>query len=481
MSEQIVAQKTAASKANGKTNPLAGMLKAGQTDIKDGKEFIKKLVEMAKKGEIELDKNGSVKIKKTQIKEEDIDATTLLNIKSLLSNIKQNDKMAIDKTVKELRDAAAKLDSKKDVGDTQALKKLLELAKDGGANVKKIKVEKVETAADEEVTDAQSKKAKKTKTEAETKADAKAKPEIKAETKADAKAKPEIKAETKAVLEQNLAAQKSLAEKSEKAAKTDAAMKIILNPKEAPKEATLAALLQEIKKDGKKDTDVKKELDAKKEAKKEVLAKTESQKESAVIDAKLQTETIIAAEIGAKKELTKEIIKEAITEELTAKTEQAQATLMEAPKQAETELKGKMAVASEALKNFSSDMKEMIESYKPPVMKVSMELNPHNLGAVDVTLITRGQNLVVNVSSSQETMQMFMQNITEFKQNLAAQGFVSLQMNFNFSDSNKDQNSQSKGYQKEATRKYQISSEDMSLGSATADSLDIIMPHPKYA
>ncbi len=467
MSEQIVAQKTAASKANGKTNPLAGLLKAGQTDIKDGKEFIKKLVEMAKKGEIELDKNGSVKIKKTQVKEEDIDATTLLNIKSLLSNIKQNDKMAIDKTVKELRDAAAKLDSKKDVGDTQALKKLLELAKDGGANVKKIKVEKVETAADEEVTDAQSKKAKKTKTEAE--------------TKADAKAKPEIKAETKAVLEQNLAAQKSLAEKSEKAAKTDAAMKIILNPKEAPKEATLAALLQEIKKDGKKDTDVKKELDAKKEAKKEVLAKTESQKESAVIDAKLQTETIIAAEIGAKKELTKEIIKEAITEELTAKTEQAQATLMEAPKQAETELKGKMAVASEALKNFSSDMKEMIESYKPPVMKVSMELNPHNLGAVDVTLITRGQNLVVNVSSSQETMQMFMQNITEFKQNLAAQGFVSLQMNFNFSDSNKDQNSQSKGYQKEATRKYQISSEDMSLGSATADSLDIIMPHPKYA
>lgn len=467
MSEQIVAQKTAVSKANGKTNPLAGLLKAGQTDIKDGKEFIKKLVEMAKKGEIELDKDGSVKIKKTQIKEEEIDATTLLSIKSLLSNIKQNDKTAIDKTVKELRDAAAKLDSKKDVGDTQALKKLLELAKDGGANVKKITVEKVETEADEEVTEAQSKKAKKAKTEA----------------------KPEIKTETKAVLEQNLAAQKSLAEKSEKAAKADALIKTILDPKEiakeiakeAPKEATLTALLQEIKKDGKKDTDVKKELDAKKEAKKEALVKTETQKESAVVDAKLQTDTIIAAEIGAKKELTKEIIKEAITEELTAKTEQAQATLMEAPKQAETELKGKMAVASEALKNFSSDMKEMIESYKPPVMKVSMELNPQNLGAVDVTLITRGQNLVVNVSSTQETMQMFMQNITEFKQNLAAQGFVSLQMNFNFSDSNKDQNSQSKGYQKEATRKYQISSEDMSLGSATADSLDIIMPHPKYA
>ncbi|HRF55950.1 MAG TPA: flagellar hook-length control protein FliK [Campylobacterales bacterium] len=467
MSEQIVAQKTAVSKANGKTNPLAGLLKAGQTDIKDGKEFIKKLVEMAKKGEIELDKDGSVKIKKTQIKEEEIDATTLLSIKSLLSNIKQNDKTAIDKTVKELRDAAAKLDNKKDVGDTQALKKLLELAKDGGANVKKITVEKVETEADEEVTEAQSKKAKKAKTEA----------------------KPEIKIETKAVLEQNLAAQKSLAEKSEKAAKTDALIKTILDPKEiakeiakeAPKEATLTALLQEIKKDGKKDTDVKKELDAKKEAKKEALVKTETQKESAVVDAKLQTDTIIAAEIGAKKELTKEIIKEAITEELTSKTEQAQATLIEAPKQAEAELKGKMAVASEALKNFSSDMKEMIESYKPPVMKVSMELNPQNLGAVDVTLITRGQNLVVNVSSTQETMQMFMQNITEFKQNLAAQGFVSLQMNFNFSDSNKDQNSQSKGYQKEATRKYQISSEDMSLGSATADSLDIIMPHPKYA
>ena len=108
-------------------------------------------------------------------------------------------------------------------------------------------------------------------------------------------------------------------------------------------------------------------------------------------------------------------------------------------------------------------------------MKVSMELNPQNVGAVDVTLISRGQNLIVNVTSGQETMQMFMQNIQEFRQNLMAQGFVSLQMNFNFSDGGKDQNSRQ--WQKEAAKKYESNSGDTSK----IESLDIVMPHPKYA
>jgi len=461
MSEQAVALKTAV-KAKGKASPLEGLLKAGRLDSKDDKEFVKKLLEMTKKGEIELDKNGSLKLKSTHLNTEELDTTALMNIKSLLSQIKLNDKLAIEKSVKELRDTASKNGNKKDT-EVKDLKKLLAMAKDSGVDVKKVSVEKLE--------DAESKKTDKTTKLADKKhaVEQKIEPQKTDKTEKTEKATPEL------LTKQAKEPAKEVKKDTPSLASLLQETKAKELPKEGTKELVTAVATSEIKKDISKETkDV--ERHPKKEAKKESEAKTQLPQKSAEgiasIFKDVKTEDAKSEILGLADFLAK---KESAKDESIAKREHVGTHVLEAPKQSDNELKGKMAVASEGLKNFSSDLKETVENYKPPMMKVSMELNPQNLGSVDVTLISRGSNLIVNVSSSQDTMQMFMQNIQEFRQNLMAQGFVSLQMNFNFSDQNKEQNN--KNWQKEAAKKYQINNDEI----GKIESLDIVIPHPKYA
>ncbi len=79
---------------------------------------------------------------------------------------------------------------------------------------------------------------------------------------------------------------------------------------------------------------------------------------------------------------------------------------------------------------FAQEFKEKVENYKAPLMKIKMELKPAGLGEVDVTLLSRGNNLQVNINSNTNTIAMFMQNQAEFKNSLLNMGFSDLQMNF---------------------------------------------------
>lgn len=84
----------------------------------------------------------------------------------------------------------------------------------------------------------------------------------------------------------------------------------------------------------------------------------------------------------------------------------------------------------ESLNQFANDFKEKVEAYKPPIMKMELSLFPKSLGEVDVTLLTRGTNLHVNISSNTSTMTLFTQNQAEFKNALVNMGFTNLEMNF---------------------------------------------------
>ena len=86
--------------------------------------------------------------------------------------------------------------------------------------------------------------------------------------------------------------------------------------------------------------------------------------------------------------------------------------------------------AKESLSQFANDFKEKVEAYKPPIMKMELSLFPKSLGEVDVTLLTRGTNLHVNISSNTSTMTLFTQNQAEFKNALVNMGFTNLEMNF---------------------------------------------------
>ena len=97
----------------------------------------------------------------------------------------------------------------------------------------------------------------------------------------------------------------------------------------------------------------------------------------------------------------------------------------------------------ETLQYFSQDLKEAVDKYKAPITKLSINLNPNNLGEVEVTLIQRGNNLHINFNSNTNAMNLFIQNQAEFKNSLVNMGFTGLEMNF--SDQGKREQNQNQG------------------------------------
>lgn len=125
----------------------------------------------------------------------------------------------------------------------------------------------------------------------------------------------------------------------------------------------------------------------------------------------------------------------------------------------------------ESLNQFASDLREKIENYKPPIMKVELTLNPRNLGEVDVTLLTRGNNLHVNISSNSNTMTLFTQNQAEFKNALVNMGFTNLEMNF--SDQQKNQQQQQNNRQNNNQVFDELTGE---TSNETMASIEVIIP-----
>ncbi|MCR8686799.1 flagellar hook-length control protein FliK [Campylobacter sp. 1569] len=97
----------------------------------------------------------------------------------------------------------------------------------------------------------------------------------------------------------------------------------------------------------------------------------------------------------------------------------------------------------ETFNDFAQEFKEKLESYKAPITRFSITLNPHNLGEVEVTLVQRGSNLNISFNSNQNTLNLFIQHQAEFKNALVNMGFTNLEMNFN-NQERKEQNNQQK-------------------------------------
>ena len=79
---------------------------------------------------------------------------------------------------------------------------------------------------------------------------------------------------------------------------------------------------------------------------------------------------------------------------------------------------------------FAQEFKEQVQNYKAPLTRVNLTLNPNNLGEVEVSIVSRGNNLNVTFTSTNQTLSLFIQNQTEFKNSLVNMGFTELEMNF---------------------------------------------------
>ncbi|TXE90108.1 flagellar hook-length control protein FliK [Campylobacter volucris] len=112
----------------------------------------------------------------------------------------------------------------------------------------------------------------------------------------------------------------------------------------------------------------------------------------------------------------------------------------------------------ETFNDFAQEFKEKVESYKAPITRFSITLNPHNLGEVEVTLVQRGSNLNISFNSNQNTLNLFIQHQAEFKNALVNMGFTNLEMNFS-DQGRKEQNQQQKHKQSNNHKEDQVNFE----------------------
>lgn len=87
-------------------------------------------------------------------------------------------------------------------------------------------------------------------------------------------------------------------------------------------------------------------------------------------------------------------------------------------------------IQTTSVRSFAAEMVQKISEFKPPVTRIAMVLNPAELGEVSVTMISRANNLQVNITSNAQTMQLFVANQAEFKNSLVNMGYSDVQMNF---------------------------------------------------
>lgn len=80
--------------------------------------------------------------------------------------------------------------------------------------------------------------------------------------------------------------------------------------------------------------------------------------------------------------------------------------------------------------HFSDKLRDALQNYKPPITKISLELNPENLGSVELTITKMGDKVNIQIGSNQTALQLFMQNAQEFKIQLNNAGFNEVTMDF---------------------------------------------------
>ena len=125
--------------------------------------------------------------------------------------------------------------------------------------------------------------------------------------------------------------------------------------------------------------------------------------------------------------------------------------------------------------HFSDRLRDAIASYRPPVTKISLELNPENLGNVELTIAKNGDKLSVQISSNQNALQLIIQNTQEFKNSLNNLGFQNVELDFkdnqgnslesgNFNGGNENGGNKGGGFQQHNQNQQEMQNFAQNLG-----------------
>ncbi|BBG66880.1 flagellar hook-length control protein FliK [Hydrogenimonas sp.] len=130
-------------------------------------------------------------------------------------------------------------------------------------------------------------------------------------------------------------------------------------------------------------------------------------------------------------------------------------------------LSQKIADAKVTVRHFAQSLREQVENYKPPFTRMQLSLDPKDLGSVEVTLVSRGNNLHIQVHSNPTAIGVMATQGNELKSQLVSMGFTDVQMQFNMNQ------------QKQGQRQWQNSDSGYLKSEEVPDfyeSLEIIIP-----
>ena len=142
----------------------------------------------------------------------------------------------------------------------------------------------------------------------------------------------------------------------------------------------------------------------------------------------------------------------------------------------------KLHEAKQMMKYLSSDIKTAIEDYKSPFTRVKVQLNPQKLGEVDLTIVQRGKNLHINLSSNNAAINTLAMNASDLKVQLSNNGINNASLNFNNNAQTSDgsfgsQTQQQQQQQRdEAQSKYNYFAQEDNKEEILS-SLEIVVPY----
>ncbi len=142
-------------------------------------------------------------------------------------------------------------------------------------------------------------------------------------------------------------------------------------------------------------------------------------------------------------------------------------------------LEVKINEAKQMIKYLSQDVKSAIEDYKSPFTRVKIQLNPQKLGEVDLTIIQRGKNLHVNISSNNVAINTLSMNANELRVQLNNSGINNATLNFNNSSGGEQQTAnqqQNRQNEKRANEEYAYFENEDKNGEILS-SLEIVVPN----
>ena len=132
-------------------------------------------------------------------------------------------------------------------------------------------------------------------------------------------------------------------------------------------------------------------------------------------------------------------------------------------------LKREILDAKATVRHFARTLQEQVENYKPPFSRMQLSLDPKELGSVEVTLVSRGNQLHIQLHSNPTAIGVMATQGQELKQQLVNMGFTDVQMQFNMNQQRQQQHKQPKTVPEGYLEVEEIPD--------FYESLDLIIPH----